>query len=84
MQTQQTAEATDLAAAVLELDRRLRGCALSAQWRQPVCATDGTMQVSAAAPPTPRPRERQLQTAKQPGTTPQHRRAPCSGWHGPP
>ena len=61
LQTQQTAEATHLAAAVLEIERRLRGCALSAQWRQPVCATDGTVQVSAAAAP-PLRRSRPAQT----------------------
>ena len=69
IQTQQTAEATHLAAAALELERRLRGCALSTQWRQPDCATNGTMQVSAAAPPPPRQRERQ-QLPKQLGAEP--------------
>ena len=59
MQTQQTAEATHLAAAVLELERRLRSCALAAQWRRPERSTDGTMQVSAAAPAPPRSHERQ-------------------------
>lgn len=67
MQTQRTAEATHLAAAVLELERRLRSCAMAAQWRQPVCTTDGTMQVSAAAPSVLRPRERQQRPSAPPG-----------------
>ena len=65
-QVQQAAEAADLAGPVLEVERRLRGCALSAQWRQPVCATDGTMQVSVAAP-APRPMGRPPRTPIQSG-----------------
>ena len=65
-QVQQASEAADLAGPVLEVERRLRGCALSAQWRQPVCATDGTMQVSAAAP-APRQWGRPPHTPNQSG-----------------